>query len=268
MATIKIKKSVGKSGKNVPEDTKKIQIALNIFAAQAKFSKLATDSDCGPKTIAAITAFQKNVMAVKADGRVDPGRATIEALNQKPGAKPKEDTGGGGGGGGGQKKPRKLTKKSGVVTSGVNKRLLYLVQEVSTHFEKDVLLTDGFRTPERMATTLWNNWVSLDRGKIYGVFKRDETLRKKFDGYFNNKDRATFIKEATTLAKNNKGMSWHMKGEAVDVRRSTLTSAMIKTLLLYLKSYNAGKSNSFVHFDTGGKSLKSAYSEVERAKWK
>lgn len=62
--------SVGLKGKNAASDVRAVQAALGIPA----------DGDCGPKTVAAIKAFQKQMGQAKPDGRVDAGGATERAL--------------------------------------------------------------------------------------------------------------------------------------------------------------------------------------------
>ena len=100
MAAVKIRKSVGKKGKNAVDDVKKIQELLNTHASKAGFKKLTVDMDVGTKTIGAIEAFQKKVVGMsRPDGRVDPGGSTLAALNAKPGSAPAkaEDAKGGSG---------------------------------------------------------------------------------------------------------------------------------------------------------------------------
>lgn len=62
--------SVGRKGKNAPGDVRAVQKALGI----------AVDGECGPQTIAAIEARQRDLGAAKPDGRIDPGGATERAL--------------------------------------------------------------------------------------------------------------------------------------------------------------------------------------------
>ncbi len=78
--------SVGRSAANRPADVKVVQELLNHAGASPP---LAVDGQCGPRTIAAIVWFQK-LRFGSADGRVDPGRRTINTLNQshRPGATP------------------------------------------------------------------------------------------------------------------------------------------------------------------------------------
>jgi peptidoglycan hydrolase-like protein with peptidoglycan-binding domain len=68
--------SVGRGGKNKPEDVQAVQAALN---SRAK-AGLTADGKCGPKTIAAIMAFQKSLGQSKPDGLVEVGRGTARAL--------------------------------------------------------------------------------------------------------------------------------------------------------------------------------------------
>jgi hypothetical protein len=120
MADIKIRKSVGKNGKNAIDDVLKIQELLNKHKSAGGYAALKLDMDCGKKTIAAITAFQSKVVGLgRPDSRVDPGGRTLAALNQSPGSVTPSDNGGGGGdksgggGGGGSKKKDKSGDKSG-----------------------------------------------------------------------------------------------------------------------------------------------------------
>jgi peptidoglycan hydrolase-like protein with peptidoglycan-binding domain len=67
---------VGRGGKNLAEDVQAVQAALNRRAGAG----LNVDGRCGPQTIEAIVEFQRAMGQSKADGRVDPGRATARAL--------------------------------------------------------------------------------------------------------------------------------------------------------------------------------------------
>ena len=72
-----ISASVGKSAVNKSEDVKVIQNLLN-----KKGATLKVDGDCGPKTIAAIEKFQKEVLNFSVpDGKVDVGGKTWQKLS-------------------------------------------------------------------------------------------------------------------------------------------------------------------------------------------
>ncbi|SMF95233.1 putative chitinase [Methylomagnum ishizawai] len=77
-----IKKSVGNGGANESSDVKTIQLLLNINIAKlAPITRLVVDGGIGQKTIAAIEAFQSQVMGLtRPDGRVDPDGGTLAGL--------------------------------------------------------------------------------------------------------------------------------------------------------------------------------------------
>ena len=72
--------SVGFGGQNLRDDVIAVQTLLKKHGADPG----RVDGVCGPKTIAAINAFQKKTI-VHADGRVDAGGATWRKLSAQPG---------------------------------------------------------------------------------------------------------------------------------------------------------------------------------------
>ncbi len=79
--SIFIVQSVGQLGRNVPQDVKTIQTRLNELMPP-NLRKLSVDGKCGPLTIACIKDFQKEVRGTRVpDGRVDPNKGTLAALN-------------------------------------------------------------------------------------------------------------------------------------------------------------------------------------------
>jgi peptidoglycan hydrolase-like protein with peptidoglycan-binding domain len=81
-----LKSSVGPGRTNDPQDVSVVQYLLN--AAMDRVGsledRLEVDGIFGPKTLAAIRAFQQEHTKV-VDGRVDPNMETIVALNREAG---------------------------------------------------------------------------------------------------------------------------------------------------------------------------------------
>lgn len=71
--------SVGNGGSNKPTDVRVVQRLLNDWLSKTRQTQLKVDGLVGPKTIGAITSFQK-VSGATADGRVDVGKKTISEL--------------------------------------------------------------------------------------------------------------------------------------------------------------------------------------------
>lgn len=80
----KLSASVGRKGKNLPEDVKAVQQLLNAFAANAGFKKLKVDGTPTPVLEKTIGQFQQDVCGFKPDFRIDPGKNTIKKLNAGP----------------------------------------------------------------------------------------------------------------------------------------------------------------------------------------
>lgn len=78
--------SVGRGGANKPDDVSAIQYCLDQVPPVdgGPNPPLKIDGVCGPKTTAAIQNFQlKHFGWPGADGRIDPGKQTIQKLNEK-----------------------------------------------------------------------------------------------------------------------------------------------------------------------------------------
>jgi peptidoglycan hydrolase-like protein with peptidoglycan-binding domain len=75
-----ISASVGKGGRNKPEDVRLVQRLLNDARVREKSGeRLVVDGIAGPKTDAAILQFQGG-HSVARDGRIDPGGPTLKRL--------------------------------------------------------------------------------------------------------------------------------------------------------------------------------------------
>ncbi len=81
---ISITMSVGSKGSNRVADVKAIQELINKSLSKIAPTKaLVVDGVCGNKTIAAIKEFQRKVCGFSSpDGRVDPGKTTLNVLNK------------------------------------------------------------------------------------------------------------------------------------------------------------------------------------------
>jgi len=79
-----IQRSVGNKAVNNEHDVRTVQVLLNKNNSKiAPLALLVEDGDIGPRTIEAISEFQRRVVGMnRPDGRVDPGGGTLRALNQ------------------------------------------------------------------------------------------------------------------------------------------------------------------------------------------
>ena len=83
LAPISIRGSVGYKGQNISADVMAVQKRLNELMKAPRVA-LAVDGRSGPKTEGMILDFQKNAMNnPRGDAKVDPGGATLKALNDQ-----------------------------------------------------------------------------------------------------------------------------------------------------------------------------------------
>src|SRR5882762_6457618 len=80
MPANKINASVGRGGRNKPEDVKIVQTLLN-DDLPVPYRPIVVNGVCDANLIAVIEAFQRgNLKIGRPDGRVDPGGRTLTAL--------------------------------------------------------------------------------------------------------------------------------------------------------------------------------------------
>ncbi|MBO9621355.1 MAG: peptidoglycan-binding protein [Sphingomonas sp.] len=81
--------SVGRGGVNVRADVRQVQELLNAWLAATGQATIPTDGGAGPRTVAAIEAYQARVLgAARPDGRIDPDGRSWRALAAGEGATP------------------------------------------------------------------------------------------------------------------------------------------------------------------------------------
>jgi peptidoglycan hydrolase-like protein with peptidoglycan-binding domain len=81
--------SVGEGGANIPQDVAVVQFLLDVVRRRDGDERLLVDGIAGPKTLAAISQFQKKYCSA-VDGRVNPAGETISALNMQAPQPPKD----------------------------------------------------------------------------------------------------------------------------------------------------------------------------------
>ncbi len=146
--------------------------------------------------------------------------------------------------------------------AGVDKKIVNVLFEVSAFYEKPIVVTSGLRSPQKQGEVMFKYWASnLDRGKIYGLLKKDETLRKKLDDHFNKGEKKQFV---DLIKPNAKWFSRHVRGLAVDIKKSTDKKMLdaLGTVLRHLPE------NLCHHFDDRGKTVPSKIPESVKKTWK
>jgi hypothetical protein len=282
----KISSSVGKGGKNKPEDIKIVQELLNDFTKMCGFKKLDEDGLIGPKTLSAIAEFQKTAVGMsKPDSRIDPGGDSFSTLSKGPkkaeaeakkaeeaekekqaaaeAKKAKSDKG--------AEEREKEDSKPQVRgnTRGIDKKILAVLEAVSAHFGKPIVVENGKQTSTSTlsAESLWQDWLSkLDHGKLDPNLKNNPKLRKDLDRLYFDVKQDEFFNLVSKNARNlNSGTSSaHAEGRAIDIKKNT-DSKMVAALSTILRYEDEG---DVIHFDDTGKSIPRTITADIKKKWK
>jgi hypothetical protein len=277
----KISASVGKGGKNKPEDVEIVQELLNDFTKMCGFKKLDVDGQVGSKTISAIAEFQKSAVGMsKPDSRVDPSGPSFSTLTKGPKKaeaeakkaeeaekekKEKEDAKKAKAAGEKEKADSKPQVKG--ATRGVDKKILAVLEAVSAHYGKTIVIECGKQEiAELNGAALWSDWQSeLDRGNGHPLLRNNNQLRSKLDNLYNNQKQDEFIKLCSKKGgSDSKAASAHASGRAVDLKRNT-DSKVLAALSSILRSEDEG---DMVHFDDVGKNIPRTITDDMKKKWK
>ena len=237
----RIKQTVGKRGKNTPDDTTVVQGLLKKMGyklGKTGPKKDGVDGECGDPTVDAIMAYQKKIGFKKADGLIEPGGRTWTALAE--GAKNEEAADAAEGDTKSGAKKDDADKNSGGKGSGevngdtakVGSDIVKVLEAVADHYGATIDITSGWRSPEGQASAMWGGWnkhlaKNGKNGGIYKLLQKDGKLRAEMDEQFKNGDQNKFT---ALVVKNAAGLSLHLTGRAVDVSKKTALPHIRKAL--------------------------------------
>jgi hypothetical protein len=250
----KINASVGKGGKNVEADVLLVQMLLNRHAAAGGYAKVKENGQCDVATLKAIVEFQRAIGIASPDGKVEPGKRSFLALQERK-LPPKEEP---------AAAPAAVKKAGKVVgkISGVQKKIIDFAEAVAEFYGKDIRVVSGKRSADDQASAMWRNWTkTLKRGKIYKYLSANPKLLTQLDKWYadanEDKSKTSAEKEESKqkflkaiVAIGNK-ISLHLVGEAIDVDPACMTSAMRKAMCTGLRELPEGKDGkACFHYDT------------------
>jgi hypothetical protein len=244
-----ISASVGKGGKNKPDDVTIVKGLLNKHRPAVGYGKLKDDAECDRDTVKAIDAFQRAIGLKRPDSKVDPGGKTFKALEAKELPKPEE-----------AKPPAKGGKVTGNL-SGVQSDIAEFVKAVAEFYGADIRISSGKRDARAQGVAMFNNWTgNLKRGKIYNYLTGNAKTLKELEALYATaaEDKTKTRKEADeaqakfiqTCADIAPKLSLHVAGKAIDISpKSCMTAAMRAAMKTGLREL---EEQSCYHYDTKG----------------
>jgi hypothetical protein len=159
-------------------------------------------------------------------------------------------------------------------TPGVGHDIIQFLNTVADHFQVAIVVTSGYRDSNAQAQAMFNNWLKLERGKVYKKATLPDDDRKTLDRFY---DLAHDVKGMLTerqgakhgflaLATKTVGTrTKHASGRAVDVARAGISPTVHAAITWRMKEVHEGKRHDIHHFESVH--IIPAVSEADRKHW-
>ena len=148
---------------------------------------------------------------------------------------------------------------TGHSTVGVGNDIVQYLEGVARHFGVTIRVTSGYRSPDRQAQAMFDNWAKLEHGKVYRASTLPPADRATLDNYWatahnhqaSAQERAQARDDFLALAKDRVGSrSMHTRGRAVDVSRDQINSQVYQAITLRLREVKEGNRTDIYHFES------------------
>jgi len=160
-------------------------------------------------------------------------------------------------------------------TSGVGSDIIDYLEAVGEHYNVTLNVTSGKRSPEEQGEAMFDNWIKLKRGDVYGASALSANDKKTLDDYYkkakeddkaSDADKKTAETEFKKLATEKVGKkSKHSTGRAVDVAQSSVSTKAYKIITLELDEVPEGGRTDIYHFESTSKVP--AVTDAMKTKW-
>jgi len=136
--------------------------------------------------------------------------------------------------------------------------IIEFLTEVAKHFDLNIVITSGCRTPQGQASAMYENWKKLQHGRVYSRKSLPEAARAKLDAYFEiaqnersspadrAKAKSVFLKLAVEIGVKSK----HCKGRAVDIAQQCLSLGAYHAIVLKMQVVREGNRHDIYHFES------------------
>ena len=144
-------------------------------------------------------------------------------------------------------------------TDGVGRDIVDYLDAIAKHFKVTLVITSGLRTPSQQASAMFNNWVKLQRGRVYKQETLPEASRQKLDAFYRTSRNTKLSAQARQRAKANflklamekvGSKSKHSQGRAVDITQASVPAPVLKAITRKMKSVPEGDRKDIYHFES------------------
>lgn len=144
-------------------------------------------------------------------------------------------------------------------TDGVGRDIVEYLDAIAKHFKVTLVITSGFRTPSQQANAMFNNWLKLQRGRVYKQETLPEAARQKLDGLYKTSRNARLGAQARQRAKASflklamekvGSKSKHSLGRAVDITQASVPAPVFGAITKKMRCVPEGDRKDIYHFES------------------
>jgi hypothetical protein len=161
---------------------------------------------------------------------------------------------------------------SGDIT-GVNKDIIDYVRAVGVYYGANIVVTSGYRDPERQAQAMFGNWLKLNRGEVYKEDHLPVETRKKMNDAYKIAEESPKATDSEKAEAKNKFIElgktipgYHTQGRAIDISRGSLPENAKQALDKELKQVQENDNISIWHYQKEDGAV-STVTEDTKSKW-
>jgi hypothetical protein len=147
------------------------------------------------------------------------------------------------------------------------------LQEVGQYFGLHIKVTSGLRDADAQANAMYDNWIKLERGKVYAQAALPERNREEMDRNYKIAEETRAVTADQKKQAKEKFLelgrlvkSRHSGGRAADIWLASITRAAHRAILMRMKEVKEGTRTDIIHVESV--TIIPAVDDHLRTKWR
>ncbi|HVT82014.1 MAG TPA: hypothetical protein VHM90_15320 [Phycisphaerae bacterium] len=156
---------------------------------------------------------------------------------------------------------------------GLGKDIVDFLGEVGEYFSVHIKVTSGLRDADAQANAMYDNWIKLERGKVYAAAALPARNREAMDKYYKIAEETDSATEKQKSDAKDKFLelgrlvkSRHSGGRAADIWLASISKAAHRAILMRMNEVKEGTRTDIIHVEST--SIIPAVNDALRTKWR
>lgn len=157
--------------------------------------------------------------------------------------------------------------------NGLGQDIVDFLDEVGEYFSVHIKVTSGLRDADAQANAMYDNWIKLERGKVYATVSLPAKNREAMNNYYKVAEETPSATVPAKQAAKEKFLelgrlvkSRHSGGRAADIWLASINPAAHRAILTRMKEVKEGTRKDIIHVEST--SIIPAVDDRLRTKWR